>query len=50
MQIKAPDGLMLSWHLRTEFGAGPMTLLELRGFKLPRQVFLLDRTVSNSLR
>lgn len=42
MQIKAPDGLMLSWHLRTELGAGPMTLLELRGFKLPRQVFLLD--------
>nr|WP_236709443.1 ImcF-related family protein [Pseudomonas sp. Leaf127] len=38
--LKAPDGLGLTWHLRTELGEGPLTLLKLRGFKLPRQVFL----------
>ncbi|MCY1249007.1 hypothetical protein D9M72_625050 [compost metagenome] len=38
--LKAPDGLGLTWHLRTELGAGPLALLKLRGFKLPKQVFL----------
>ncbi len=38
--LKAPDGLGLTWHLRTELGAGPMALLKLRGFKLPQQIFL----------
>lgn len=41
--LKAPDGLRLTWHLRTELGAGPLSLLKLRGFKLPRQVFLSAR-------
>ncbi|WP_242551574.1 ImcF-related family protein [Pseudomonas sp. Marseille-Q1929] len=38
--LKAPDGLNLVWHLRTELQAGPLVLLKLRGFKLPRQIFL----------
>jgi type VI secretion system protein ImpL len=41
--LKAPDGLNLTWHLRTELGAGPMSLLKLRDFKLPRQIFLGQR-------
>ncbi|MNL64148.1 hypothetical protein D3C87_1883390 [compost metagenome] len=40
--LKAPDGLGLTWHLRTELGAGPLALLKLRGFKLPKQIFLDD--------
>ncbi|NWL22269.1 ImcF-related family protein [Pseudomonas umsongensis] len=38
--LKAPDGIGLTWYLRTELGAGPMALLKLRGFKLPTQIFL----------
>jgi type VI secretion system protein ImpL len=38
--LEAPDGLKLTWHLRTELGEGPMTLLKLRDFKLPTQIFL----------
>ncbi|MFP3848188.1 ImcF-related family protein [Pseudomonas sp. W5-01] len=38
--VPAPDGLDLTWHMRTELGAGPMSLLALRNFKLPRQIFL----------
>jgi type VI secretion system protein ImpL len=38
--LKAPDGVGLTWHLRTELAAGPMALLALRGFTLPHQVFL----------
>ncbi|WP_190300976.1 ImcF-related family protein [Pseudomonas veronii] len=38
--LKAPDGLSLTWHLRTELDAGPLALLRLRGFKLPPQIFL----------
>ena len=36
----APDGLGLTWHLRTQLGAGPLALLKLRGFELPQQIFL----------
>ncbi|WP_434610956.1 ImcF-related family protein [Pseudomonas sp. R1-7] len=43
MVLKAPDGLGLTWHLRTELDAGPMTLLKLRGFKLPGRIFLEGR-------
>ncbi|OOG84769.1 type VI secretion protein VasK [Pseudomonas sp. A25(2017)] len=42
MVLKAPDGLGLTWHLRTELDAGPMALLRLRGFTLPGQVFLTE--------
>ncbi|MFF7710627.1 ImcF-related family protein [Pseudomonas sp. NPDC007930] len=46
--ITAPDGLGLTWYLRTEFGAGPLALLKLRGFSLPRQIFLADEPPSAS--
>jgi type VI secretion system protein ImpL len=42
MVLKAPDGLDLTWHLRTELGAGPLTLLKLRGFRLPKEIFLSE--------
>ena len=42
LQIEAPDGLELTWNLRTELGAGPLALLRLRDFSLPRQIFLVD--------
>ncbi|WP_065952865.1 ImcF-related family protein, partial [Pseudomonas sp. 37 R 15] len=45
MVLKAPDGLSLVWHLRTELDAGPLTLLKLRSFKLPAQIFLSENTV-----
>ncbi|WP_425468963.1 ImcF-related family protein [Pseudomonas fluorescens] len=46
MVLKAPDGLSLVWHLRTELDAGPLTLLKLRSFKLPAQIFLSENTVN----
>lgn len=42
MVLKAPDGLSLTWNLRTELGAGPLALLKLRNFTLPPQIFLTD--------
>ncbi len=45
MVLKAPDGLNLIWHLRTELDAGPLALLKLRGFKLPQQIFLSENAV-----
>ncbi|NMY10347.1 hypothetical protein HBO38_18085, partial [Pseudomonas veronii] len=40
LALKAPDGLNLTWHLRTELDAGPLALLKLRDFRLPQQIFL----------
>lgn len=40
--LDAPDGLGLTWHLRTELGEGPLALLKLRGFSLPREIFLAE--------
>ncbi len=40
--LKAPDGLNLTWHLRTELSGGPLDLLKLRHFTLPQQIFLND--------
>lgn len=40
--LDAPDGLRLTWHLRTELREGPLALLKLRGFSLPREIFLVD--------
>jgi type VI secretion system protein ImpL len=40
LTLGTPDGLDLTWHMRTEVGAGPLALLKLRGFTLPRQIFL----------
>lgn len=38
--LDAPDGLGLTWHLRTDLGAGPLALLQLRGFRMPARIFL----------
>lgn len=40
--LDAPDGLGLTWHLRTELSEGPLALLKLRGFSLPREIFLVE--------
>lgn len=40
--LSAPDGTGLTWHLRTELGEGPLALLTLRSFRLPRDIFLED--------
>ncbi|EIK93109.1 ImcF domain-containing protein, partial [Pseudomonas sp. M47T1] len=42
MVLKAPDGANLTWNLRTELGAGPLALLNLRNFTLPSQIFLSE--------
>ncbi len=39
--LSAPDGLGLTWHLRTELGEGPLALLKLRDFNLPQEIFLV---------
>ena len=44
MVLKAPDGIDLTWRLRTELDAGPLALLKLRGFTLPSQIFLADES------
>ncbi|WP_387796223.1 type VI secretion IcmF C-terminal domain-containing protein, partial [Photorhabdus sp. RM125S] len=36
LTFMAPDGLPLRWILRTEMGSGPLALLKLRGFQLPK--------------
>ncbi|MEL7937105.1 ImcF-related family protein [Pseudomonas delhiensis] len=37
--LTAPDGLPLTWQMRTELGSGPLALLQLRGFALPTNIF-----------
>nr|WP_256595883.1 ImcF-related family protein [Pseudomonas sp. RW407] len=37
--LTAPDGLPLTWQMRTELGRGPLALLQLRGFALPTNIF-----------
>lgn len=37
--ITAPDGLPLTWHMRSETANGPLSLLRLRGFQMPTTVF-----------
>lgn len=46
---KTPDGLPLKYILRTELGNGPLALLALRNFSLPKKVFLDDVPVSATL-
>lgn len=43
LEVRAPDGLQLTWHLRTELGEGPLALLRLRGFTLPTRIFLEEK-------
>ncbi|MCY1357620.1 type VI secretion protein IcmF [compost metagenome] len=40
LEVPAPDGLRLTWQLRTQLGAGPLAMLQLRNFRLPRRIFL----------
>jgi type VI secretion system protein ImpL len=47
--LTAPDGLGLTWHLRTQLGAGPMALLALRDFKLPQRIFLGQRGTAKAI-
>ncbi|EMX4954966.1 type VI secretion protein VasK [Raoultella planticola] len=42
MSFTAPDGRILQWVLRSQLGKGPLTLLDLRGFTLPDQIFSVD--------
>jgi type VI secretion system protein ImpL len=37
--LTAPDGIPLTWEMRTQ-GRGPLAMLRLRDFKLPQEVFL----------
>ncbi|WP_447749012.1 ImcF-related family protein [Pseudomonas nicosulfuronedens] len=37
--LTATDQLPLTWHLRTELGNGPLALLQLRSFTLPKNIF-----------
>ncbi|NHB94770.1 ImcF-related family protein, partial [Photorhabdus cinerea] len=39
LRFMAPDGLPLTWDLRTAQGKGPLVLLGLKGFRLPTQIF-----------
>ncbi|EEJ1822184.1 type VI secretion protein VasK [Salmonella enterica] len=45
---KAPDGLPLNYLLRVEQGKGPLALLELKNFRLPGQVFLTGKGVTDT--
>ncbi|SNY79307.1 ImcF-related family protein [Enterobacter sp. CC120223-11] len=42
MSFTAQDGRTLQWVLRSQFGKGPLALLDLRGFTLPEQIFSVD--------
>ncbi|MDB6374256.1 ImcF-related family protein [Photorhabdus bodei] len=44
----APDGLPLTWILRTEMGEGPLALLKLRGFTLPKDIFAVTPTSNDT--
>ncbi|RFD25969.1 type VI secretion protein VasK [Pseudomonas sp. GL93] len=48
MVLKAPDGLDLTWNLRTEMSTGPLALLALRNFTLPQQIFLSESTTATA--
>lgn len=42
LALDTPDGLTLSWILRTQLGSGPLALLKLRGFSLPSKIFIVN--------
>uniref|UniRef100_UPI000B6BB020 type VI secretion IcmF C-terminal domain-containing protein n=1 Tax=Photorhabdus luminescens TaxID=29488 RepID=UPI000B6BB020 len=43
LRFTMPEGLPLTWVLRTEVGKGPLALLKLRGFTLPKTIFEENR-------
>jgi type VI secretion system protein ImpL len=44
LTFTTPDNAPLQWILRTELGKGPLTLLQLRNFTLPTQIFQIQNT------
>lgn len=46
LSFTTPDGHILKWVLRSQLGKGPLGLLDLRGFVLPGQIFLVDRVAT----
>ena len=47
LTVTAPDNRRLQWLLRTELGDGPLSLLKLRNFSLPAQIFSVDASILN---
>ncbi len=39
LTFTTPEGVPLSWVLRTEQDTGPLALLKLKGFQLPAEIF-----------
>ncbi|MFK3841019.1 ImcF-related family protein [Serratia sp. NPDC087055] len=50
MSFTAPDGRTLQWVLRSQFGKGPLALLDLRGFSLPENIFSVDASAAEQAR
>lgn len=48
LQWQAPDGLPLHYLMRVEQGKGPLALLALKNFRLPGQVFLTGKAISDA--
>lgn len=46
MSFTAPDGRTLQWVLRSQLGKGPLSLLELRGFSLPENIFSVEASAA----
>lgn len=46
MSFTAPHGQTLQWVLRSQFGKGPLALVDLRGFTLPDRIFSVDRAAT----
>ncbi len=49
LALDTPDGLTLSWILRTQLGSGPLALLKLRGFSLPSKIFVVNVGASDAM-
>ncbi|EPN2804850.1 ImcF-related family protein [Serratia marcescens] len=46
MSFTAADGRTLQWVLRSQLGKGPLSLLELRGFSLPENIFSVEASAA----
>ncbi|WP_387696030.1 type VI secretion IcmF C-terminal domain-containing protein, partial [Photorhabdus sp. RM157S] len=49
LTLMMPDGLPVTWILRTEMGGGPLALLKLRGFTLPKAIFVVTPGVGTNM-
>lgn len=49
LTMTAPDNRQLQWMLRTELGDGPLSLLKLRNFTLPAQIFSVDLAAADDV-